>query len=194
MKRRAAERRRRKMRRIYMAVGALVAIGAVAGAFVALTPGSPTLPPGTLPGYAIINTASGQIVMKFFEVEAPNTCHQFIGLIQQQYYNGLLWHRVVPGFVIQTGDKPSDPRGTINLELNSALHNYRGFVGVARTSDPNSGSTQFYINLGNNSQLDTSGGGYAVFAQVTRGMDVADRVPQNETIQSITFVRAASPP
>jgi cyclophilin family peptidyl-prolyl cis-trans isomerase len=193
-KKRAVERRRRKLQRLYIAVGVLVAVGVVAGAFVALTPGTATLPPGTLPGYAIINTASGQMVMKFFEAEAPTTCHQFIGLIQEGYYNGLTWHRVVAGFVIQTGNKPQDPRGTIPLELNAALHNYRGFVGVARTTDPNSGSTQFYINLGNNSNLDTSGGGYAVFAQVTRGMEVADRVPQDEIISNITFLRSATPP
>jgi cyclophilin family peptidyl-prolyl cis-trans isomerase len=194
-RKREMERKAAQAKRLWLAVAAVVVAAVAVAAFV-LTAPSPSGPPpaGQAQAYGIINTASGVIVFRFFEAEAPITSANFIGLVQGGYYNGLPWHRVVSDFVIQTGDKPSDPRPSIPLELNPALHNSYGTLGVARTSDPNSGSTQFYINTDDNLELDTTGGGYAVFGIVTRGMEVAERVPQGEIISSITFQRSTTPP
>jgi len=189
---RVIERQRRRMRQYYAVGGAVLAVSAIATALTVFAPGPNTHPDGQLTGYAIINTASGQIVFKFLETETPITCAQFITLFRGGYYNGLTWHRVVENFVIQTGQGAS--RSTIPLELNPNLHNDLGFVGVARTDDPNSGSTQFYINKANNRNLDTTGGGYTVFGQVTRGMEIVQRVTQDELIYNATFVRSATPP
>jgi cyclophilin family peptidyl-prolyl cis-trans isomerase len=195
-KKRAIERKKAKVRRTLMVVGAVAAVAVLAGAYVVFSPGAGGPSSGQQPAYAVITTQSGTIVFRFIEDKAPITSANFIGLVQSGYYNGLTWHRVEPNFVIQTGNKPSDPRPTIPLELHPELHNDYATVGVARTSDPNSGSTQFYINTdpGGNRELDTTGGGYAVFGVVTRGMDVAVRVPQGEQIFSITFQRSATPP
>jgi peptidyl-prolyl cis-trans isomerase B (cyclophilin B) len=193
-KKREEQRHQARMRRSLMIGGAIVAIAAVAGAAIVFSPSTSGPPGGLQPAYAVISTQSGTIVFRFIEDKAPITSANFIGLVQGGYYNGLPWHRVEPGFVIQTGDKPSDPRPTIPLELDPSLHNDYGTVGVARTDDPNSGSTQFYINTGSNRQLDTTGGGYAVFGVVTRGMENATKVTKGEMIFSITFVRAGSPP
>ena len=192
---RVIERQKARTRRLIMVGVAVLLLLGAAGAYVFVSSIPPTTPPnGQAPAYAIITTASGTIVFRFIEDKAPVTSANFIGLVQGGYYNGITWHRVEPGFVIQTGQKPSDPRSTIPLELHPDLHNDRGTVGVARTNDPNSGSTQFYINTGENRQLDTTNGGYAVFGVVTRGMSVADSVAKDEFITSITFVRSATPP
>jgi peptidyl-prolyl cis-trans isomerase A (cyclophilin A) len=196
-KKREMQRHQARTRRMLMIAGVVVAVAAVAGAAVVFAPAGPAGPPsGQLPGYAIITTQSGTIVFRFIEDHplVARTAANFVGLVQGGYYNGLPWHRVEPGFVIQTGDKPSDPRPSIPLELDPTLHNDYGTLGVARTTDPNSGSTQFYINTGSNRQLDTTSGGYAVFGVVTRGMENASKVVKGEMIFSITFLRAASPP
>ena len=196
VKKREMERQRRRKRRYLLVAGAIGAVAAVAAATVIMTPAPGGGPNGQAPGFGVIHTASGVIVFRFYETQAPITAPNFIGLFSSGYYNGLPWHRVVAGFVIQTGDKPSDPRPTIPLEPPSqtGLSNTKGTLAVARTDDPNSGSTQFYINLGDNTQLDTTGGGYAVFGIVTCGMEVAAKVPQGEIISSVSFVRQATAP
>jgi peptidyl-prolyl cis-trans isomerase B (cyclophilin B) len=195
-KKREMQRHQARMRRSLMIAGVIVAIAAVAGAAIVFSPSSTGPPGGGPPAYAVISTQSGTIVFRFIEdhPKVAITTANFIGLVQGGYYNGLPWHRVEAGFVIQTGDKPSDPRPSIPLELDPTLHNDYGTVGVARTNEPNSGSTQFYINTGSNRNLDTTNGGYAVFGVVTRGMENATRVTQGEMIFSISFVRSATPP
>lgn len=190
------QRHEARMRRTMMYIGVAVATAAIAGAVYVFAPAGSGPPPPSEGAYAVITTQSGTIVFRFYE-EHPKvavTTANFMGLVQGGYYNGLPWHRVEAGFVIQTGNKPSDPRPSIPLELDPTLHNDYGTVGVARTSEPNSGSTQFYINTGSNRQLDTTGGGYAVFGVVTRGMENATKVTQDEMIFSVTFVRSSTPP
>jgi peptidyl-prolyl cis-trans isomerase B (cyclophilin B) len=124
--------------------------------------------------YALIQTDKGNIKFEIFEKEAPVTSQNFIKLVQSGFYNGLKFHRYEPGFVIQGGDPNGDGSGgsneTIPLEIVPGLNFSKGAVGMARASDPNSASSQFFITLEDSHFLDRS---YAVFGKVTEGMDVA---------------------
>jgi cyclophilin family peptidyl-prolyl cis-trans isomerase len=135
------------------------------------------------PVYAALLTPDGTIQVELYPAQAPKTVANFVSLAQSGFYNNLTWHRVVKGFVIQTGDPTSKNAGgnnntwgqhgssqTVPLEIDSSLRNLAGYLGMARSSDPNSGSSQFYINLADNPSLD---GNYTVFGKVTVGMSVA---------------------
>lgn len=134
--------------------------------------------------YAKLNTPHGLIEVELYQKAAPKTVTNFVNLAKAGFYNNLVWHRIVEGFVIQTGDQHTKDGGgdrsqwgtggspqTVPLEIDSSLHNYVGYLGMARSQDPNSGSSQFYINLADNSaSLDRN---YTVFGKVTSGMEVA---------------------
>ncbi len=135
------------------------------------------------PVFATLVTSAGTIVVELYQTQAPKTVANFVNLARLEFYTNLTWHRIVQGFVIQTGD-PNTKNGlgdrstwgnggssqTVPLEIVGSLHNNAGYLGMARSSDPNSGSSQFYINLADNHSLD---GGYTVFGKVISGMDVA---------------------
>jgi dolichyl-diphosphooligosaccharide--protein glycosyltransferase len=136
--------------------------------------------------YAVVNTTKGSFEIELFPSAAPKTVANFVSLAESGFYNNLVWHRIEPGFVIQTGDPNTRNGGgnrslwgtggsstTVPLELNSSLHNYVGYLGMARGSDPNSGSSQFYINLANNTSLD---GQYTVFGKVISGMNIVQAI------------------
>jgi cyclophilin family peptidyl-prolyl cis-trans isomerase len=138
------------------------------------------------PVYATLNTTNGTIVVELYRAQAPKTVANVISLAQRGFYSNLVWHRIVPGFVIQTGDPTTQGGGgnrntwgqggsgqTVPLEIDNSLHNNLGFLGMARSTDVNSGSSQFYINLANNNSLD---GKYTVFGKVITGMDVANTI------------------
>lgn len=136
--------------------------------------------------YARINTSMGSMEVELFPAAAPQTVANFVNLSKSGFYDNLVWHRIVSGFVIQTGD-PLTRNGagnrslwgtggsskTVPLETNASLHNYECYLGLARSTDPNSGSSQFYINLKNNTSLD---GSYTVFGRVVTGMNVANEI------------------
>jgi cyclophilin family peptidyl-prolyl cis-trans isomerase len=135
------------------------------------------------PVFATLSTSDGNIDVELYPAQAPKTVANFVSLAQSGFYNNLVWHRIVKGFVIQTGDPNSRNAGgnnntwgqggssqTVPLEIDSSLHNLAGYLGMARSSDVNSGSSQFYINLADNPSLD---GSYTVFGKVTAGMNVA---------------------
>lgn len=134
------------------------------------------------PVFATLYTSYGAIDVELYQAQAPKTVANFVSLAQSGFYNNLTWHRVVKGFVIQTGDPTSKNAGgdnntwgnhgspqTVPLEIDSSLRNLAGYLGMARSSDPNSGSSQFYINLADNPSLD---GNYTVFGKVTFGANV----------------------
>ena len=137
--------------------------------------------------YAVLTTSLGTIVVELLPQAAPRTVANFIGLAKAGFYTGLVWHRIVKGFVIQTGDPNTKDAGgnrmtwgqgggpdTVPLETSPDAHNATGYLGLARSNDPNSGSSQFYINVGDNSMsLD---GGYAVFGRVVSGMTVVNAI------------------
>ena len=132
---------------------------------------------------AELHTTAGEIDIRFYPDVAPNHVRNFIDLAEKGFYNGTKFHRVIPGFMIQGGDPNSikgdpDTWGTGGSEKNlnaefSSVHHARGIVSMARTNDPNSASSQFFIMVGDAAQLDHN---YSVFGKVTKGMDVADKI------------------
>ncbi len=143
---------------------------------------------------ATIYTSQGPIKVELYQSKTPKTVANFVNLARTGFYNNLVWHRIVAGFVIQTGD-PNTRGGdnstrstwgsgqgptTVPLEIDSSLHNYAYYLAMARTSDPNSATSQFYINLVDNSaSLDpgaNGGAGYAVFGKVISGTTVVDAI------------------
>jgi cyclophilin family peptidyl-prolyl cis-trans isomerase len=132
---------------------------------------------------AELHTSAGEIDIRFFPDVAPNHVKNFLDLAQKGFYNGTKFHRVIPGFMIQGGDPNTiagDPStwGTggspsnVKAEFNSISHK-RGIVSMARSQDPNSASSQFFIVVADSPFLDNQ---YTVFGQVTKGMDVADKI------------------
>ena len=133
---------------------------------------------------AIIDTSMGIIKVELYEDKVPNTVENFVKLADDGFYDGLVFHRVIDNFVIQgggydtQGNLKESPYGPIDLEINSELHHVDGAIAMARTSDPNSATSQFYICDGTQSSLD---GSYAVFGVVTDGMDVVRAIASVET-------------
>jgi peptidyl-prolyl cis-trans isomerase B (cyclophilin B) len=121
---------------------------------------------------ATIETNKGTIKMELYEEKAPITTANFIKLAESGFYNGLIFHRVIKGFMIQGGDPAGTGSGgsrdTIALETHPELNHTDGAASMARTNDPNSASSQFFICDGAQSHLD---GNYAVFGQVIEGID-----------------------
>ncbi len=135
--------------------------------------------------FAVIETNKGTVQFKFFKDDAPQTVANFIALARKKFYDGLTWHRVVPGFVIQggcpKGDGTGGPGYTIKAEFNTRPH-LRGTVAMARAFDPDSAGSQFYICLNPQPSLD---GKYTVFGQVTEGMDVVQAITVGDEIKKI---------
>jgi peptidyl-prolyl cis-trans isomerase B (cyclophilin B) len=133
---------------------------------------------------AVIKTKLGDMEIVFFPDKAPNHVQNFIKLAKSGYYNGTIFHRVIPGFMIQGGDpntkdpkKPETygmggPSEKLKAEFNDTPHR-RGIVSMARTNDPNSAGSQFFIVVKDSSFLD---GQYTVFGEVVKGMEVADKI------------------
>jgi peptidyl-prolyl cis-trans isomerase A (cyclophilin A) len=128
-------------------------------------------------------TVFGTITIALDAEKAPLSVANFLKYVRSGHYEGTVFHRVMPGFMIQGGgltpeleEKPT--QGPIKNEAKNGLRNSRGTVAMARTSNPDSADAQFFINLRDNHRLDygIGGAGYAVFGQVVEGMDVVDRV------------------
>jgi len=133
-------------------------------------------------------TTKGPITARLFEAQAPITTANFIGLAQRGFYDGLTFHRYVPGFVIQGGDPSGNGSGgsgkTIKLEVSPQLkHDSAGVLAMARTSDPDSATSQFYITLAPTPNLD---GGYAVFGRVTSGLDNVLALREGDRMTKVT--------
>ncbi|VVB97744.1 Cyclophilin type peptidyl-prolyl cis-trans isomerase/CLD [uncultured archaeon] len=137
---------------------------------------------------AILETVKGTIKFELKESEAPITTKNFIDLTQKGFYNGLIFHRVEPNFVIQGGDPKGNGTGgsgkNIPLEIAPTLTHKKGAVGMARSQEPNSASSQFYICLEDAKFLDKN---YAVFGQVTEGQDVAQKIRKGDKIIKATI-------
>jgi len=128
-------------------------------------------------------TTLGDFTVELFEKEAPETVVNFLNYIDSGFFDGTIFHRIVPGFVIQGGGFTEDmsqkrTQPPIKNEANNGLKNLRGSLSMARTNDINSATSQFFVNLKDNDFLDHKPGnfGYAVFARVTQGMDVVDKI------------------
>ncbi|MDE2060260.1 MAG: peptidylprolyl isomerase [candidate division NC10 bacterium] len=137
---------------------------------------------------AVIEMAAGKIVVELYANDAPGTVANFIKLAKQGFYNGLTFHRVVPGFVAQGGDPKGDGTGgpgyTIKDEVNSRKHT-TGAVAMAKTAAPNSAGSQFYITLAPQPRLDS---GYTVFGQVVEGMDIVMKIKRGDVMKKVTII------
>lgn len=136
----------------------------------------------------IFKTTLGDIHIELNPKKAPLTAQNFLEYVTAGFYDGLIFHRVIPGFVIQGGgfDAQMNQRKTrhpIKNESDNGLKNARGTLSMARTNDPNSATAQFFINLVDNPALDNQPGrpGYAVFAEVVKGMEVVDEIAKQPT-------------
>ncbi len=149
--------------------------------------GATSMAPAPSGQEAVIETNQGVIKFQFFPQDAPQTVENFIQLAKKGFYNGLLWHRVVPGFVIQGGDPQGDGSGgpgyTIKAEFNPRPH-LAGTVAMARAADPDSAGSQFYICLAAQPFLD---GKYTVFGQVTEGFDVVQKIQVGDRMLKVTI-------
>lgn len=133
-------------------------------------------------------TSQGEFTIELLPTEAPLTVENFLGYVSDGFFDGTIFHRVVPGFVIQGGGltpelEAKQTRAPITNEARNGLKNERGTLSMARTNDVNSATSQFFINLKGNAFLDHKPGnfGYAVFGRVTTGMDVIDRIAKVRT-------------
>jgi cyclophilin family peptidyl-prolyl cis-trans isomerase len=133
-------------------------------------------------------TSHGPFTVELFAKEAPVTVENFLRYVDDGFFDGTIFHRIVPGFVIQGGGLTADfsnkqTRAPISNEAKNGLKNTRGSLSMARTSDINSATSQFFVNLTDNAFLDNSARdyGYAVFGRVTEGMDVIDKIAKVST-------------
>jgi cyclophilin family peptidyl-prolyl cis-trans isomerase len=134
-------------------------------------------------------TSEGKIVIELNADKAPKSVENFLRYARENFYAGTVFHRVIPGFMIQGGgfDAKLDQKQTkapVQNEAANGLQNQRGTIAMARTNDPHSATAQFFINHKNNAGLDypgQDGWGYTVFGKVTQGMDVVDKIAQAPT-------------
>jgi peptidyl-prolyl cis-trans isomerase A (cyclophilin A) len=154
-------------------------------------------------------TSLGDIVVELDAQKAPKSVANFVQYVKAGHYNGTVFHRVIENFMIQGGGMTADmkekpTKAPIPLESKNGLNNERGTLAMARTMDPNSATSQFFINVKDNPFLDAAnardGNGYAVFGKVIEGMDVVDKIKavptgdkgghQNVPLQPVTIKKA----
>ena len=141
-----------------------------------------------------LQTSMGDIIIRLFPDEAPSTCQNFLSYVRDHYYDNMLIHRVIDGFIIQTGGfekgfVAKKSKNPIKNESRGGVSNTQGTVAMALTTDKHSASSQFFFNLANNTDLDYStkkGRGYTVFAEVIKGKEVLNKIKQSRT-RRITF-------
>ena len=155
----------------------------------------------------VFKTSMGTIEIQLDPKNAPITTANFLAYVDKKFYDGVIFHRIIPGFVVQGGgfttdmqQKPTNP--PIKNEATNGLHNLRGTISMARTNDPDSATSQFFLNLVDNTatgkgpsgnptvNLDPNGvspEGYAVFGKITKGLDVIDKMSLTETTTAGPF-------
>ena len=138
-----------------------------------------------------LETSLGDIIIELYPEQAPTSCANFLTYVNEGFYDGLIFHRVIRNFVIQGGGfapglKQRKTKEPIKNEASNGLSNKRGTIAMARTMDIDSATSQFFINLSDNDFLDfknisPQGYGYAVFGKIISGMDVVDRIQNSKT-------------
>ena len=136
----------------------------------------------------ILSTGFGEVTIELYDAEAPITVQNFLQYVEDGFFDGTIFHRVIPDFVLQGGGFTADmkqkkTRPPIKNEAENGLKNKRGTLSMARTQEIDSATSQFFINLKDNDFLDhgTRDFGYAVFAKVADGMEIIDRIAQVAT-------------
>jgi peptidyl-prolyl cis-trans isomerase A (cyclophilin A) len=172
--------------RLLLAAG----LAAAAGAAAAQSPSAAAAP------RVLLTTTEGNITLELDAQKAPKTVANFLEYVKSGHYDGTIFHRVIDGFMIQGGGYGADlaqkpTRAPIPLESRSGLNNDRGTIAMARTGDPNSATSQFFINVVDNPGLNYTppdgNDGYAVFGRVVEGMDVVDRIKAAPTTAKGVF-------
>jgi peptidyl-prolyl cis-trans isomerase B (cyclophilin B) len=145
----------------------------------------------------VLDTSKGKIVLELYLQKAPQTVINFLSYVDAKFYDGTLFHRVIPNFMIQGGGFTADMKrkpgkGPIENEADKGLKNERGTIAMARTGDPHSATAQFFINSVNNDFLNhknktQQGWGYAAFGRVVEGMDVVDAISAVKTTRYRQF-------
>ncbi|HKZ17147.1 MAG TPA: peptidylprolyl isomerase [Geobacteraceae bacterium] len=150
---------------------------------------------GTKNPVVLMETSLGAVKIELFPKQAPVTVKNFLAYVKDGFYSGTTFHRVIPGFMIQGGGFTADLRlkptkAPIRNEADNGLKNDRGTIAMARTANPDSASSQFFINVVNNDGLNRpmpDGHGYAVFGKVIAGMDVVDKIAAVKTGMKMGF-------
>ncbi len=132
----------------------------------------------------VVETDLGSFEIELADEKAPKTVKNFLEYVDAKHYDGTIFHRVIPGFMAQGGGydtslEKKPVRAPVENESNNGLKNLRGTISMARTSDPHSATSQFFVSVADNGSLDHPGGGgwgYAVFGKVTSGMEVVDKI------------------
>ena len=157
--------------------------------FVALALASQALIAAAANPLVELKTSAGPIVLELYPEKAPQTVANFLEYVKSGFYDGLIFHRVIDGFMIQGGGmnarmEEKATRPPVENEARNGLKNDVGTIAMARTQDPNSATAQFFINLENNRSLNypsPDGAGYAVFGKVAEGMDVVRKIGKEPT-------------
>jgi len=159
-----------------LGLGACLSLSAIAGQGSAQKP------------VVVLDTSLGAITLELYPDKAPITVENFLKYVDEGFYDNLIFHRVIPGFMVQGGgmteqmaEKSVGKHQPIKNESGNGLSNDRGTIAMARTADPNSATCQFFINHADNPRLDTAGGGYTVFGKVIDGLDVVDSIAKVPT-------------
>jgi peptidyl-prolyl cis-trans isomerase A (cyclophilin A) len=165
------------IRRLFIAAALAAAAAAPAWAQTAAAP------------RVLLSTSEGDITLELDAMRAPKTVENFLAYVRAGHYEGTIFHRVISNFMIQGGGftadlKQKQTRAPIPIESRNGLKNERGAIAMARTSDPNSATAQFFINVVDNARLDFpsfDGHGYTAFGKVVAGMDIVDRIRDTPT-------------
>lgn len=139
----------------------------------------------------VIETSVGNIQLELFDSKSPETVKNFLKYVDEKFYDGTIFHRVIPNFMIQGGGfdqemKQKQTHPPIKNEALNKVSNEKGTIAMARTNDPHSATSQFFINTNNNTFLDHGhhGFGYCVFGKVSGGMDIVDKISSTETTEN----------
>jgi len=161
---------------VVLGLGACLSLSAVAGQ------------DSTQKPVVVLDTSLGAITLELYPDKAPITVENFLKYVDEGFYDNLIFHRVMPGFMVQGGgmtdqmvEKSEGKHQPIKNESSNGLSNDRGTVAMARTANPNSATCQFFINHVDNPNLNTYGGGYTVFGKVIDGLDVVDKIAKVPT-------------
>jgi len=193
-------------------VAGLIALAPLAGACAqaAEAPATETASTTMMEGETMANprvaleTTKGRIVLELDAAAAPKTVENFLGYVESGFYDGTIFHRVIPNFMVQGGGFTTDmnqkPTGDpIENEADNGLKNARGTIAMARTNNPHSATAQFFINTVDNGPLDHTGKdvrgwGYAVFGKVVEGMDVVDAIEKVSTTNNGPYANVPAEP
>jgi cyclophilin family peptidyl-prolyl cis-trans isomerase len=172
------------MKQLILCVGLLLGAVAFSGHAAEKSAAKEDAPAKAVPPvYVQVVTSAGNFTVELNPERAPITVAQFLKFVDQGFYSGTIFHRAIPGFIIQGGGYDADyklkgnPPKVVN-ESGNGLTNLRGTVGLARPPEPHNGDVQFYVNLSDNAALDPNQTrwGYAVFGKVVQGMEIVDQI------------------